>query len=61
MRETSGGLTQMEPTEAEKLKARRTQVLLYWMVAVMIGVPGVIFFLRVIGLVSWTRDDFADG
>ena len=52
MRETSGGLTQMEPTEAEKLKARRTQVLLYWMVAVMIGVPGVIFFLRVIGLVS---------
>ena len=51
MRETSGGLTQMEPTEAEKLKARRTQVLLYWMVGVMIIVPVVIVVLQVTGLV----------
>jgi hypothetical protein len=36
----------MEPSEAEKLKARRVQLLLYWMVAVMIGVPAVIFVLR---------------
>jgi hypothetical protein len=36
----------MEPTDAEKLKARRVQLLLYALVAVMIGVPVLIFFLR---------------
>jgi hypothetical protein len=36
----------MEPTDAEKLKARRVQLLLYALVAIMIGVPVVIFFLR---------------
>jgi hypothetical protein len=36
----------MEPSEAEKLKARRVQLLLYWMMAVMIVVPAVIFVLR---------------
>ncbi len=36
----------MEPSEAEKLKARRVQRLLYWMTAVMIGVPAVIFILQ---------------
>jgi hypothetical protein len=40
----------MEPTEAEKLKARRAQVLLYWMVGVMIVVPVGIFFLQLMGL-----------
>lgn len=38
--------TEMEPSEAEKLKARRVQLLLYWMMAVMIGVPTVIFVLQ---------------
>ena len=36
----------MEPTEEEKRQARRVQLLLYWLVAVMIGVPLVIFILR---------------
>jgi hypothetical protein len=36
----------MEPTEAEKLKARRVQILLYALVAIMIGVPVTIFLLR---------------
>jgi hypothetical protein len=36
----------MEPTEAEKLKARRVQLLLYALVAILIGVPAVIFYLR---------------
>jgi len=36
----------MEPTEAEKIKGRRVQLLLYALVAVMIGVPVAIFFLR---------------
>jgi hypothetical protein len=36
----------MEPSEAEKLKARRVQLLLYWMMAVMIVVPAVIFVFR---------------
>ena len=40
----------MEPTEAEKLKARRTQRLLYWMVFVMIGVPAAIFVVQLLGL-----------
>jgi hypothetical protein len=36
----------MEPTEAEKLKARRIQLLLYALMALMIGVPLAIFFVR---------------
>jgi hypothetical protein len=36
----------MEPTDAEKLKARRVQLLLYALMAVMIGVPAIIFLLR---------------
>lgn len=36
----------MEPTEAEKLKARRVQWLLYGLIALMIGIPVVIFILR---------------
>jgi hypothetical protein len=36
----------MEPTEAEKIKARRVQRLLYVLMALMIGVPWLIFFLR---------------
>lgn len=35
--------TEMEPTEAEKLKARRVQLLLYLLMALMIGIPTVIF------------------
>jgi hypothetical protein len=38
--------TEMEPSEAEKLKARRVQLLLYVLVALMIGIPLVIFILR---------------
>jgi len=38
--------TEMEPTEAEKLKARRVQLLLYALVALMIGIPVAIYFLR---------------
>jgi len=36
----------MEPTEAEKLKARRVQLLLYALMAVMIGTPLLIYVLR---------------
>lgn len=36
----------MEPTEADKLKARRVQTLLYVLTAVMIGAPLLIYFLR---------------
>jgi hypothetical protein len=36
----------MEPTEAEKLKARRVQRLLYVLMAVLIGVPLIIFILQ---------------
>jgi hypothetical protein len=36
----------MEPTEAEKLKARRAQLILYVLMAVMIGVPAAVFILR---------------
>jgi hypothetical protein len=36
----------MEPTDAEKLKARRVQQLLYVLSALMIGVPTVIFILQ---------------
>lgn len=39
----------MEPTDAEKLKARRVQLLLYVLMALMIGVPLVIFVLRSFG------------
>jgi hypothetical protein len=37
---------EMELTEAERLKARRVQRLLYALIAVMIGVPVIIFILR---------------
>jgi hypothetical protein len=36
----------MEPTEAEKLKARRVQRLLYVLVVLMIGIPTVIFLFQ---------------
>lgn len=36
----------MEPTEAEKLKARRVQVLLYVLIALMVGIPLVLLFTR---------------
>jgi hypothetical protein len=36
----------METSEAEKLKARRVQRLLYALIAVMIGVPVLLFVLR---------------
>jgi hypothetical protein len=36
----------MEPTEAEKLKARRVQLLLYALMALMVGIPIAIFFVR---------------
>jgi hypothetical protein len=38
--------TEMEPTEAEKLKARRVQLLLYALIVLMIGLPLVIFVLK---------------
>jgi hypothetical protein len=38
--------TEMEPTEAEKLKAQRVQLFLLLMTGLMIGVPVLIFFLR---------------
>jgi hypothetical protein len=36
----------MEPTEAEKLKARRVQLLLYLLMALMIGIPAIIFVVQ---------------
>jgi len=36
----------MDVTDAEKVKARRVQVLLYALVAVMVGAPLIVFFLR---------------
>lgn len=36
----------MEPSEAEKLKARRVQLLLYGMMALMIGIPTMIFLFQ---------------
>lgn len=36
----------MEPTEEDQRKARRVQLLLYWMMAVMIGVPVLIYIFR---------------
>ena len=41
-----GALPGMEPTEAEKKKGRRAQLLLYALMAILIGVPVVIYFLR---------------
>jgi hypothetical protein len=38
--------TEMEPTEAEKLKARRAQRLLVVLMVFMISVPAIIFILR---------------
>lgn len=40
--------TEMEPTDAEKLKARRVQLLLYVMMALMIGVPLCIYLARTV-------------
>jgi hypothetical protein len=40
--------TEMEPTEAEKLKGRRTQRLLYVLVGLMIGIPVLIFVFQTI-------------
>jgi hypothetical protein len=36
----------MEPTEAERRQARRVQWLLYALVVIMIGVPVIIYFVR---------------
>ncbi len=36
----------MEPTEAELLKAARAKTFLYILMAIMIGVPLVVFFVR---------------
>jgi hypothetical protein len=36
----------MEPTESEKLKGRRVQLLLYALMVVMVTVPLLISFLR---------------
>jgi len=38
--------TEMELTDAEKLKARRVQRLLYALIVLMIGIPVIIFILR---------------
>jgi len=38
--------TEMEPTDAEKLKARRVQRLLYALIALMIGIPTIILILQ---------------
>ncbi len=40
----------MEPTEAELKSARRTQRLLYWLTAIMVGVPvGVVLVQNFLG------------
>jgi hypothetical protein len=39
----------MEPTEAEKSKARRAQALLYLLTGVMIVVPAVLYLFRLNG------------
>jgi hypothetical protein len=36
----------MEPTDAEKLKARRVQLFLYALIALMIGLPVLIYLVR---------------
>jgi hypothetical protein len=38
--------TEMEPTDAEKLKARRVQLFLYGLIAMMIGIPVVIYLVK---------------
>jgi hypothetical protein len=38
--------TEMEPTDGEKLKARRIQLFLYVLIALMIGIPAVIYCLK---------------
>lgn len=38
--------TEMEPTDAEKRKALRIQLLLIWLMAAMIAVPFLIYFLH---------------
>ena len=38
--------TEMEPTEAEKLKARKAQRLLVVLMVLMIGLSAIIFILR---------------
>ncbi len=38
--------TEMEPTDAEKEKARRVQLLLYVLIAVMVGVPVFLMLTR---------------
>jgi hypothetical protein len=45
----SGGLvrcTEMEPSDAEKRKARNVQRLLYVMMVLMIGIPLIIFVMQ---------------
>jgi len=43
----------MEPTDAEKEAARRTQRVLYWLTAVMVGVPvGIVVAQNFLG---WAR------
>lgn len=39
----------MEPTDAEKLKARRVQLLLYWLTGLMVGIPAVILAVQTFG------------
>jgi len=41
-----GALTQMDATDAEKANARRVQRLLYGLMIVLIGVPLIIFVVR---------------
>ncbi len=41
-----GALTQMDATDAEKANARRVQRLLYGLMIVLIGVPLMIFVVR---------------
>jgi hypothetical protein len=41
-----GALAEMDATDAEKAQARRVQRLLYGLMIVMIGVPVVIFLVR---------------
>lgn len=38
--------TQMEPTQAEKIKGRRTRLILLWLTFVMIAAPVVIFIFK---------------
>jgi hypothetical protein len=38
--------TEMEPTDGEKLKARRIQLFLYVLMALMIGIPVMMYWLK---------------